>query len=73
MKLVDYLNRIRQLDSLIRLRCTGAPRDLSEKLGVSEKTVYRCLADLKELGAPITYSRRDESYVYEEKDYTLTL
>ena len=66
MALYSYLNRIRQLDSLIRQKRTGSPKELSEKLDISERWLYVFLEELKtELDCPIRYDRRKRSYVYE--------
>ncbi len=73
MKLAEYLIRIKRLDKLVRLKSTGNPKTLSEKLGVSEKTAYRCISDLKSLGAPIEYNRQRQTYVYKEGDFKLKL
>ena len=61
-----YLERTRRIDSLIRRKSTGSPRDLANRLGVSEATVYRYILELKNMGAPIQYCRDRQSYYYEE-------
>lgn len=67
MALYDYLNRIRRLDNLIRQKRTGAPKELAEKLGISERWLYTLLDELKtELNCPIRYDRRRRSYVYKK-------
>lgn len=66
MALYNYLNRIRRLDALIRQKRTGPPRELAEKLGISERWLYIFLDELKtELDCPIRYNRQRQSYVYE--------
>ena len=67
MALYNYLNRIRRLDSLIRQKRTGTPKELAEKLDISERWLYILMEELRiELGCPIRYDRRERSYVYEE-------
>jgi hypothetical protein len=67
MALYNYLNRIRRLDALIRQKRTGPPKELAEKLGISERWLYIFLEELKmELDCPIRYDRRKQSYVYEK-------
>ncbi len=67
MALCNYLNRIDRLDSLIRRKCTGSPKELAEKLGISERWLYIFLDELKtELGCPIRYDRKRRSYVYDK-------
>lgn len=62
-KIIEILRR---MDQMIILRSTGSPEDFASRLGVSERTMYNYLSLLKELGAPIRYSSRKESYVYVE-------
>ena len=60
-----YLNLLLKLDLSIRQKGTGVPRDFARKLGISERSLYEYLKVLKELGAPIRFSRQDHSYYYE--------
>lgn len=67
MALYNYLNRIQRMDSLIRRKCTGSPKELAEKLDISERWLYIFLDELKtDLNCPIRYDRKKRSYVYEE-------
>jgi hypothetical protein len=67
MALYDYLNRIKRLDTLIRQKRTGPPKELAGKLGISERWLYSLMEELKmELDCPIRYDRRRRSYVYEK-------
>jgi hypothetical protein len=67
MALYRYLNRIRRLDALIRQKRTGPPKELAEKLGISERWLYIFMDELKtDLDCPIRYDRMKRSYVYEE-------
>ena len=65
MTAIRYINRLKKLDQLIRTRSTGNANQLALKLGVSERGAYYCIHELKELGAPVTCSYRDNSYIYE--------
>lgn len=60
------LERLQRIDKLIRQRSTGSPRELGQKLGISERSARKYVTTLKELGAPILYSRRRNSYYYLE-------
>ena len=60
-----YVTRLVNLDRLIQSKCTGTPKDLAEKLNVSESTVYRLLKILRDdMGLRVDYSFRQRSYVY---------
>jgi len=60
-------NRKVRLVELINSECTGNPDCLAEKLGVSRRTVFRYLDELKDSGAKITFSIQLDSYVFEEE------
>jgi hypothetical protein len=66
MALYNYINRIERMDTLIRRKSTGTPKELAEKLSISERWLYIFLDELRsELDCPIKYDRRRRSYVYE--------
>ena len=56
--------RIKHIDRLIHLKATGTPAILSRKLHISERTLYDYIHLMKEMGAPIYYSRARETYYY---------
>ena len=66
MKFIDYIEQIKRIDNLIKRRATGTPSQFAKRLDVSEATLYRCLNDLKELGAPISYCSDRQCYTYSE-------
>jgi len=68
MSLHNYLNRIERLDALIRQRRTGSPKELADKLEISERWLFRLLEELRmELNCPIRYCRRTRTYFYKRK------
>ena len=60
----SLIKRISHLDQLIYQKATGTPANLSRKVGMSERSIFDYLKLMKELGAPITYSRARSSYYY---------
>ncbi|RIJ46176.1 helix-turn-helix domain-containing protein [Maribellus luteus] len=66
-KLFNQIELIERIDQLIRLKATGSPKALAEKLNVSESTIYRIVDTIKELGAPVDYNLVYQSYVYTEE------
>jgi hypothetical protein len=62
----SLIQRLRRLDHLIRHRGTGSPATLAKKIGISERSLYDYLKIMKDMGAPITYSRDKGSYYYKE-------
>ena len=61
----QYLSLLLQLDQFIRTKGTGSPPEFAHKMGISERSLYEYLKVLKELGAPIKFSRQEHSYYYE--------
>jgi predicted DNA-binding transcriptional regulator YafY len=65
MSLINDVHKMERVDQLIRLRMSCTPKELAKKLGVSERTVYRIIRDMKDLGCPIYYDIQSECYCYE--------
>jgi predicted DNA-binding transcriptional regulator YafY len=59
-----FILRLKRLDTLIHQKGTGTPAHLASKIGISERALYDYLKLMKELGAPIRYSRGRGSYYY---------
>ncbi len=62
----SLLHRLIRLDYLIHLKSTGTPANCANKIGVSERSLYDYLRMLKEMGAPIKFSRHRGTYYYDE-------
>lgn len=57
---------IKKIHDLIVDERTGSPQKLSEKLGVSERTVYNYISFMKnEMNAPIVYNNHKSNYCYD--------
>lgn len=64
MNIIDQIHRLKRIHQLIRRKATGTPHQLSEKLGISDRQLYRLLDELKSYGLPIEYCRIRQSYYY---------
>jgi predicted DNA-binding transcriptional regulator YafY len=65
---------LKRMDALIRRKGTGTPKQLSERLNTSEKTLYRYLELLKmNYNAPLRYCKNRGTYYYEDENFTLNL
>jgi len=64
MKLIEQLQLLDRLDSLIRRKGTGNYQALASRLGTSPRNVYNLLENLKEFGAKIEYCKLRSSYFY---------
>jgi predicted DNA-binding transcriptional regulator YafY len=60
------LQRLIRLDHLIQYKSTGTPADCAQKIGISERSLYDYLKILKEMGAPVRFSRGRRTYYYSE-------
>lgn len=57
-----------RIHELITAKQTGTPKELAEKLELSERTVYNYVAYMREeLNAPIIYNAALANYCYEEE------
>lgn len=64
MTFLEKLNTMKRLDQLIRLNATGNPSILSNKLGVSRRSVFDLINLMKAMNAPIDYCNYSQSYFY---------
>lgn len=62
-------NRLVRIDHLIRIKGTGSPGELGQKLGLSKRTILNYIRFMKEQGAPIKFCPFRESYFYEEEGF----
>jgi biotin operon repressor len=64
MPAIKYINRLKTIDQLIKLKMTGSPKELAVKLEISEQQVFRYIENLQELGGKIEFYKLFNSYVY---------
>lgn len=64
MTITDYIKTIKRMDRLIHAQSTGTPEEFAKRLSISVRSIYNYISLMKELGAPIQYSRFYESYIY---------
>jgi len=65
MKVIDILQRLEQMDQLIRLKATGSPRAFASRLGISKSSLYNYLELLRMLGGPVQYNQQLSTFEYE--------
>jgi predicted DNA-binding transcriptional regulator YafY len=63
----EIFQRLERINYLIRIKGTGTPSELAQRMGLSERSIYQYLNLMKELGAPIKFSMYRQSYYYEEE------
>lgn len=64
MQIFTIIQTIERINQLIRLKATGSPSELAEKLQIGERQVYRIIEDLKESDLPIQYCKKRKTYYY---------
>lgn len=64
MSFLKYINRLKRLDDLIRRNATGNATELAKKIGISRSQLFQHLKEMREIGAPISYSPIKRSYYY---------
>ena len=65
----DILDRLSRIDHLIRIKGTGTPAQLAQRLNLSERSIYDYISFMKGMGCPIKFDSFRESYYYEEEGY----
>ncbi|MDO8368361.1 MAG: hypothetical protein Q7T20_16285 [Saprospiraceae bacterium] len=66
MNIFTDLFLLQRIDNLIRTRATGTPIQLAERLGISERKLYRLMGDFRDQGFPIAYDKQADTYYYSE-------
>lgn len=70
--LIRYINRIKQVDRLIRTKSTGPADEFACKLQISKRQVYNIIDEFKSFGLCISYNRNLRSFVY-DRPYKLDI
>jgi hypothetical protein len=64
---LESLKKIERIDQLIRMKATGRPTQLANRLGMSKRSVINYINLMKENGAPIKFCNSRQSYYYDEE------
>lgn len=72
MSITKYVNRLQQIDNLIRQRATGNSWEFARKVGICRSVLMSNLEEIKSFGAPISYDRINKTYKY-DYDYKLII
>lgn len=70
--LKENISQLNRLHGLIKREATGSPNSLARRFNVSKATIIRYIQSLKEMDAPIEYSR-DKCCYYYKHDFDLDL
>jgi predicted DNA-binding transcriptional regulator YafY len=61
-----YLDRLLYMNDLISRRATGTPSQFAKKLNISQRTLYRWIANMRDRNISITYDEERQSYCYSD-------
>lgn len=64
MQIEKLQHRMRYLMQLIERESTGVPGQLAKRLGISERMLYRYIADLKDSGKRVVFCRLRKTYKF---------
>lgn len=64
MRNLKVLERLQQLHNLIIIEKTGTPKELTNLMQLSERSIHLLLEQLKDYNAQIHYSRIRKTYYY---------
>ncbi|GHU87353.1 hypothetical protein FACS1894155_00220 [Bacteroidia bacterium] len=66
MILFRQMELLQRIHKLIDAACTGTPYEFAGRLRISERYLRKIIDEMKDLGAPIDYSRKNITYYYVE-------
>ncbi len=64
MKIINRLEKIKQIDLLIRMKNTGYLYEFAMKIGLSESQTRRYIKAMQDMGADISFNRQLQTYHY---------
>lgn len=67
MAILRYIQKLQQLDALIRKRSTGNQKEFCRKTSMSRSLLNNYLSEMKALGFPIEYDKEKNTYYYSEE------
>ncbi|MBS9774967.1 MAG: DNA-binding protein [Tenacibaculum sp.] len=72
MYTLKQLERLKKLHELIAVKKTGTPCELAENFGISRRSLFMMIEELRDMRAKILYSRSNNTYYY-ENDFDLQI
>jgi transcriptional antiterminator len=72
MILFRQIELLKLAHKLINMSNTGSPQEFAKQLGISTRRLHEIIDEMKDLDAPIAYSRSAETYYYKE-DYNMQI
>ena len=67
MSLIRYIQKLQLLDKLISRKSTGNQISFCKKTNMSRSLLNNYIKEMKELGFPIEYDKKRQTYYYSEE------
>ena len=64
MPITKHFDQLNRMHTLIKFRRTGTPDEFANRIGVSRSQMFKLLSQLRDLGAPIYFSKLRQTYAY---------
>lgn len=64
MYLKEKVKLYQRIDQCLRMRVPGCAADMAQRFEISRSTFFRCIDEMKQLGAPIEYDEASGCYYY---------
>jgi predicted DNA-binding transcriptional regulator YafY len=71
MRPLERITRLIDVHLLIKQKNTGTPIEVAEKFHISRSQIYNIIDELKDYGAAVKYSRKYQTFYY-ENDFEIT-
>ena len=62
MKFYEYREQLERIENLAKKNATGTPKELANRINVSERTIFRLIQNMKDFGIEIEYCRKKNTY-----------
>ncbi len=67
MSIFKYIQRLERIFQMIKQGKTGSAEQFSKRIGISRRQLFSHLEEMRNLGIPIVYNRKQHSYILEKK------
>jgi hypothetical protein len=64
-----FMVQFQTIDRLIKIKVTGTPKELAQKIGASRRTTIEIVSVMKKMGAPMYYDKHRNSNCYMDQGH----
>lgn len=73
MSLFKAIERVKQIDSLIRQKATGNSHEFAEKVGIGRSMLMSNIKEFRDSGIKIKYDSNRHSYIYVDNSFVFKI